>query len=148
MKYQCTIEIDKPIAEVIEKMQDPDAMQYWMEGFLRMEPMYGNPGTEGAKANIYFLNRGKEFVLLETILIMNLPQNMKLQYEGKGVRNTVEMFFQSIGEKNTRIVSENEFFFTGAMKYFAWMMKSMFKKQSMKYLIAFKAYVEEGASVS
>ncbi len=147
MMYQCKITIEKPISEVVEKMEDPNSMQYWMEGFLRMEPISGEPGTLGAKSKIYFMNKGKEFSLLETILEQNMPDDIKLQYEGPSVTNTVHMQFKEIGPNQTQIISDNQFNFSGFMKYFAWMMKGMFSKQSMKYLHAFKAFVEEGKTV-
>jgi len=63
-------------------------------------------------------------------------------YEAKGVWNLVSNHFEARGENQTRYLSEQEFRFTGFMKYMAMFMPGAFKKQTLRHMNAFKAFAE------
>ena len=48
MKYTVETEIDQPIEKVIELFDNPDNMQYWMDGLISFEHLSGTPGQPGA----------------------------------------------------------------------------------------------------
>ena len=68
MLTQTTVIINKPIKEVWEFFKNPDNLKLWLGGFQRFEQVSGTPGTVGAKAKHYFLEKGKELVLDEEII--------------------------------------------------------------------------------
>jgi NRPS condensation-like uncharacterized protein len=59
-----------------------------------------------------------------------------------GVVNTISNKFEKISENQTRYYTENEFKFHGFMQFVAFLMPGAFKRQSQKYLDAFKKFAE------
>lgn len=147
MQYTIFNIIQSDINTVITKFTDPEGIKHWMEGFIKMEAIAGTPGEVGAKTNMHFMHKGKQMTILEEILEQNLPNQIKFAYHSPMGFNTVEMRFEVQENGDVKQINTSYFKFKGIMKLFAPLMKGMFKKQSFKYLDAFKAYVETGASV-
>lgn len=143
MKYSVEIEINKPIAKVIELFDNVDNMKQWMEGLQTFEHISGTAGQVGAKSKLTFIMGSREIEMIETITVRNLPAEFSGTYEAKGVFNIVSNKFQSVGENKTRYISEQEFQFSGFMKLIGFLMPGTFKKQSMKYLQDFKNFAEK-----
>ena len=79
--------------------------------------------------------------MVETITRRNLPDEFSGTYEAKGVKNwVVNRFVDESGK--TRWIAEQEFQFTGIMKFIAPFMRGAFPKQTQKYLEQFKAFAE------
>ena len=144
MKYTVSNTINKPLDEVIEKFMDPEGVKHWMEGFQRMEHLEGTPGEVGAKSDFYFLHKKKEMKIRETILEKNLPHQMKFAYESPMGYNEVEMQFEKLSDNSVKQINNSYFELKGFMKIMGFFTKGMFKKQSLKFLNAFKNYVEQG----
>jgi len=142
MKYETEIEINQPIDKVIKLFDDPDNMGKWMEGLQSFEHLSGTPGQPGAKSKLKFKMGRREMEMIETIKVRNLPQEFSGTYETKGGLNNVSNRFVKISETKTKHITEQEFLFKGVMKVMAPLMKGMFKKQSMKYAVAFKNFAE------
>ncbi len=143
MKYSLTNTINKPLAEVAEKFGDPDGIKHWMEGLQKIERVSGTPGKTGAKSNFHFLHKNREMVISETILEENLPNQMKFSYDSAMGRNIVEICFESISDKEVKQTSNTTMELKGGMKIMGFLFKGMFKKQSLKYMTAFKEYAEK-----
>ncbi len=79
----------------------------------------------------------------ETILEENLPDQIKFGYTSSMGYNEVEMQFEKIEDKVVKQTNNSYFEMRGIMKLFAPLMKGMFKKQTIKYMTACKAYVEQ-----
>jgi len=106
-----------------------------------------NPGQEGARMSLSYKMGKREMNLVETIIKRNLPDELYMTYDTKGVHNIQKNYFKEKGDK-TRWVSETEFQFSGfGMKLMAFFMPRAFKKQSLKYMQDFKAFAEKGESV-
>ena len=142
MKYTSEIEINRPVDKVIELFDNPDNMYNWMEGLQSFEPISGTPGQPGAKSRLKFKMGKREIEMIETITVRNLHDEFSGTYEAKGVFNIVKNKFISLPGNRTKYVSEQEFQFKGFMKIIAFLMPGVFKKQSMKYLSAFKNFAE------
>lgn len=143
MKYTVEIEINKSLKEVIALFDNEENAFKWMEGLVAWDHISGEKGAVGAKSKMMFKMKSREVEMVETILEKNLPQNMKMSYEAKGVYNLVNNRFEDVGNNKTRYLTEQEFQFQGfMMKFFGAIMPGMFKKQSMKYLNDFKAFAE------
>lgn len=143
MKYTVDIEINAPIDRVIELFDNPDNMDKWMEGLISFEHLSGTAGQPGAKSRLLFKMGKREIEMVETITVRNLPHEFSGTYEAKGVMNIVSNKFIELPDNRTKYITEQEFQFKGFMKIIAFLMPGMFKKQSMKYLIDFKKFVEK-----
>lgn len=142
MKYTAEIEINKPIGEVIALFDNPDNLFKWMEGLQSFEHISGTAGQPGATSKLIYKMGKRDVEMIETIITRNLPDEFTGSYEAKGVFNIVKNKFQKNGENKTVYITEQEFQFKGLMKCIAVLMPGAFKKQSMKYLTAFKKFAE------
>ncbi len=80
--------------------------------------------------------------MIETITKRNLPEEFTGTYEAKGVFNIAKNSFIPIDENKTKYVTEQEFQFSGFMKLMGAVMPGAFKKQTLKYMKAFKEFAE------
>jgi len=143
MKYTVSNTINKPLEEVIEKFKDPEGVKHWMEGLQKIEHLSGTPGEVGAKSDFYFLHKKKEMKISETILEQNFPNQIKFAYQSPMGYNEVEMQFEKITDNSVKQINNSYFELKGIMKIMSFMLKGMFKKQSLKFMTAFKDYVEK-----
>jgi hypothetical protein len=143
MQYTVSNTIHKPLTEVVEKFRDPESVKHWMEGFQKGVLLEGIIGEVGAKTDFYFLYKNKEIIITETILEQNFPNQIKFAYQSKMGYNEVEMLFESIDEGSVRQINNSYFEMKGFKTLLGILFKGMFKKQSLKYMEAFKKYVEE-----
>jgi hypothetical protein len=142
MKYKSEIDINLPIARVIELFDNPDNMKKWMKGLQSFEHISGTPGQPGAKSKLKFKIGKREIEMIETITVRNLPDEFTGTYEAKGVFNIVKNYFVDLGNGKTKYMNENEFRFKGVMKFFALIMPGAFKKETLKQLTNFKNFAE------
>lgn len=143
MKYTVSIDIDKPIDMVIELFDNPDNYGKWMEGLQSYETIEGEQGQPGTKSKFKFKMKKREIEMIETIKVRNFPEEYIVTYEADGVFNTVINRFEKISDTKTKCINEQEFQFSGIMKFIGFLMPGAFKKQSQKYLQDFKNYVEK-----
>ena len=127
---------------MVALFDDADNMDQWMDGLQSFEPISSNPGQDGAKSKLRFKMGKREIEMIETILVRNLPHEFSCTYEAKGVFNIVKNRFEKISDIKTRYITENQFQFKGFMKIIGLLMPGAFKKQSYKYLEAFKKFAE------
>lgn len=143
MKYTCEIEINKPVERVVELFDDPKLMGQWMKGLQSFEHISGTPGQVGAKSKLRFKTGKREMEMIETITKRNLPEEFSGTYEANGVLNFGKNRFVPLAGNKTKYISEQEFQFKGPMmKTIGFLFPGAFKKQSMKYLVDFKDFVE------
>lgn len=148
MKYTTEIVVDLPREEFIKKLDNPDNMKHWMRGLTSYDVVSGEPGQEGARMNMKFKMGKRDMEMVETIIKSNFPEEFHATYDAKGVHNIQKNFFHEVSETQTKWVSESEFQFAGfGMKVMAFLIPSMFKKQSMQYANDFKNFAENGTSV-
>ncbi|MGB5376741.1 SRPBCC family protein [Muriicola sp.] len=149
MKYITEIVIHLPLSEFIKKLNNPDNLKHWQKDLISYRHLSGNPGVEGSRMELIYKMGKREVVLIETILTRNLPHELHVTYDAKGVHNIQHNYFKAIGEDSSKWISESEFRFNGFfMKLMAFMMPGIFKKQSVKYLKDFKAFAEDKRSES
>ena len=147
MKYTTKIVVDVPREEFIKKMDNLENMKHWQQGLIGYEQLSTNPGQEGARMSLRYKMGKREMNLVETIIKRNLPDELYMTYDTKGVHNIQKNHFKEEGDQ-TPWVSETEFQFSGfGMKLMAFFMPGAFKKQSLKYMQDFKAFAEKGKSV-
>ena len=148
MQYTTEIIVDLPREEFIKKLDNPENMKHWQRGLVNYKLLSTTPKKEGAKMELQYKMGKRDMVLVETIMKYNLPDELHVTYDTKGVHNIQKNYFKVIDDTTTRWVSETEFQFSGfMMKLIGFLMPNSFKKQSQQYLQDFKAFAETGTSV-
>ncbi len=143
MKYSNHVIINKPLERTIELFDSIENLYKWMPGLQSYEHVSGEPGQPGAVAKMKFVMGKREIEMTETITERNFPHEFHGIYETKGVRNPQKNYFTAVDDNTTKYESVSEFEFDGfGMKLMGWLMPGAFKKQSQKYLDAFKAFAE------
>lgn len=149
MKYSTEITIDLPRDETLKIFNNPENMKHWQRGLMGYKMLSGTPGKEGAKMELHYQMGKREVVMIETIIKEELPDLWHATYDAKGVHNFQKNFFHELENSKTRWVSETEFEFSGIfMKLMGRLMPKAFKKQTLKFMEDFKAFAEEGISVT
>jgi hypothetical protein len=143
MKYTISNTINQPINVVATKFMEPNGALQWMEGLQKIERLSDNPYEVGAKSRFHSLHKNKKFVIDETILEQNMPNQIKFAFNSPMGYNEVEMVFEQLNDNSTKQINHSYFQLKGIMKLLGPLMKGMFKKQSMKYLNAFKEFAEK-----
>lgn len=143
MKYTVSNTINKPLDVVIAKFKEPEGAKHWMEGLQKIERLSGNTHEVGAKSDFHFIHRNKEMKISETILEQDLPRQIKFGFQSAMGYNEVEMIFEKLSDNTVKQTNNSYFELKGFMKIMSFLLKGMFKKQSMKYLNGFKEYVEK-----
>ena len=143
MKYQVEIEIDKPLNEVVALFENRSNDKLWMEGFVEKIPIKGKEGELGAKSKVVFEMGKRKMEMVEEITEKSLPDSYVTTYTTPSVFNIVKNSFIKVDDNTTLYRTEQEFQFkTFMMKVMGFLMPGAFKKQSMKYHKAFKAFAE------
>ena len=143
MLTQTTVIINKPIREVWAFFKNPDTLKLWLGGFQRFEHVSGIPGTVGAKAKHYFLEKGKELVMDEEI-IEEIPEKKFVGTLGSPMMvNTVTNYFNDLGNGQTEYSLSSDTQFKGFFwKQIGPLMKSEFKKRQENDLQRLKQVLE------
>lgn len=141
MKYNCSIEIDRPRNEIIPLFEDTDRMGEWQDGFISFEHISGEMGAAGSKAKIKYKMGSREIDMVETMESYDLPDEMVAIYEADKVWNRNINRFTDL-EDRTRWDMECEFQCGGFVKLMAFFMPGMFRKQTEKMMSDFKRFAE------
>lgn len=144
MKYQCQVEINAPIDDVVQLWNNEAHFHRWQDGFESITVLEGDKGEVGSKSRILLKSNKRSMVLTETILINDLPREKKGLYEHEHMDNTQSSRFETIDENTTRYISEVEYVkFKGFLpKLMGMLFPRMFKKQSQKWMDQFKIFGE------
>jgi hypothetical protein len=149
MKYTCEITVKLPLEAFIKKFNNADNMKHWQKGLESYEHISGTPGYVGSKMNLSYNMGNRSMQLVETITKNELPYELHMTYDTKGLHNIQENSFVQTPEGHTKWTSYNEFIPTSFMlRMMTLLMPGVFKKQSMTYLKDFKKFAEQNTSVS
>jgi len=143
MLTETKIIINKPVKDIWEFLQKPDNLKPWLTGLQKVEHVSGEPGTVGAKARHYFLERGKELVLDEEILEV-IPEKKLVGTLGSSMMlNTVTNSFTDLGNGQTEYSISSDTQFKGFLwKQIGPLMKGEFKKRQEKDMQTLKEVLE------
>lgn len=142
MKLMNSVEINKPMQEVLELFKNPDNRRHWMEGFVSSTLLSGTEGQPGAKSKLKFIIGKRKLEMIETLLVNKLPDEYTCSYEGNGVFNSVKCMIAEITDTKTDFCIVQEFQFKGFMKVIGFLMPGAFRKQAIKSLEDFKRFAE------
>lgn len=137
MTYTKEITINKNIKTVFEKLTSPEFMTEWQESLDSYEK------NEAGNWVYTDSHSRKTMKITEKILEKKAPTTFKVEYTTSGVLNIMDNKLESIDEKTTRWISDNEFTFTNLMmKVVGLLFGGSFPKQTEKDMHAFKKAVE------
>lgn len=149
MQYTTEILINKPLTEVIKKMNSVENLKHWQDGLESTEHISGIPGEFGAKMKLNYSFGKRKMEIMETITKQDFPNEFHATFTTKGVRNIQQNYFESTKNGDTKWVSKNEFQpTTFKMSAMLFLMPGAFKKQTKTYMTNFKNFTEQGISVS
>ena len=113
MLTQTTVIINKSIREVWDFFKNPANLKLWLGGFQRFEQVSGIPGTVGAKAKHYFLEKGKELMVDEEIMEV-IPEKKFLGTLASSMMvNTVTNYFNDLPNNQTEYSLSSDTQFKG-----------------------------------
>lgn len=143
MHYTIETDIERGRDEVVALFNDPDNLKHWQEGLVSLTHRTGELGQPGATSDILFDMNGRKVEMLETIEVMNLPDEFTAVYTAKGVWNRNQNLFSQNPDGTTHWKQVNEFRCSGLfLKLMTVVAPGMFRKQSQKYMDAFKDFCE------
>lgn len=149
MKYSNSIIIEKPLEEVIQKIDNIDNLKHWQRGLTSAEHLSGTPREIGAKMKMIYKFGKRKMVLIETITKNNFPHEFNATYDAKGLHNIQQNFFEELLDGTTKWTSHSEFQASSFMfKAMMFIMPRAFKKQSLQYMNDFKKFAETGFSAT
>ena len=145
MKFECSVNIELPKAEVLRLWQDEALYPQWQKGFKSKRLLQGNAGEKDAVSEIILDFKGKDMQLKETVVENKLPDFKKVYIEHKHMCNFLTDSFESINDQQTKWTAEVEYTdFIGFMpKLMAKLFPSLFKNQVQKWLDDFKVHAEK-----
>ena len=109
MKFKGSIEINKPAELVAELYANTENLKEWQDGFVKKELLSGNEGSPGAVSQLYYSQGGRNMILKETIVSIDLPDSFEGHYHHKHMDNTMKCSFVSIAPNKTRYEYEFEY---------------------------------------
>lgn len=145
MKYTNEISINLPVHKVIFYFDNPDNLLLWQEGLISFEHQSGEPGQPGAISILKYKSGKREIEMIETIKVRNLPEEFSGTYTMKGIVNNIHNSFEEVDANTTKWISTSDFQIKGHffMKIMAFLFPGLFKKQSLKFMKAFKDFAEQ-----
>lgn len=143
MNYTIKNNIKASLNTVANKIADPKAAKEWTEGLESVEQIESEYCKVGSKRKLTYKFGKKEMIMTETILENDLPKSIKFAYDSSMGRNIVELVFEELSSNETQQTCHTEIQINGWMKYVSFLFGGMFKKQTQKYMEAFKSYAEK-----
>lgn len=141
MKYTVEVLISKDLETVVRELRSQEAAFKWMDTLESFDLIEGELDQIGSKYKMVFNNKGRKEEMVETITAFDPPKQITTTYEMGSVWNECVNKFEAKGSV-TSYVMETTFKFGFPWILFVWLMKPMFKKQTLKGMHDFKKYVE------
>ncbi|MEM8510208.1 MAG: SRPBCC family protein [Bacteroidota bacterium] len=141
MQYTIETIIEKSLEEVLEQFHTPSNYMKWMPGITSYRKISDHQREAGSKSIFEFTMNGKDFTIEETI-VKNDMREIIAEYISSGTLNVQTTVFSKIDQDKTRYSVNEAFKLKGFMKVIGLLMPGSFKKQTKKFVEAFKNFVE------
>lgn len=141
MKYTTEVIINKDLDTCITAIQSKEAAFKWIKGLEAFDLIEGEEGKVNSKYKMVFKNGEKTSEMTETLVKVNPPTNITTTYEMGSVKNVCVNSFKG-NEVQTTYSMETSFKFGFFITLFIWLLKPMFKKETLSGMVSFKNYVE------
>ena len=144
MKFKLELVITKPIAEVWRIFTDPENTNRWQPSLTKIEPISGAQGLPGAVSKLTYEEGGREFSLIEKVMLRDEPNQFDVIYENEFTDNPMRNTFKKHTENETLWSIEAEYHFkTLLMKLLGPLLKRNFVQRTQKDMDRFKELVED-----
>ena len=142
MKCHYQIDINLPLNQVLQLMNNTDYYHRWQRGLISTKLIKGENGKPGAKRRIYIKIAGQRVKMIETILDNQPPEKWQARYTSSGLKSIQTNFFKSKDENTTQWDTYSEFSFSGGMVLVSKVMPQVFKERARLTQTDFKAFAE------
>ena len=142
MKCHHQIDIQLPIDQVLQLINNPDYYHRWQRGLISTELIKGKNGEPGAKRRIYIKIAGQRVKMIETILDYQPPEKWQARYTTNGMKSIQTSIFKSKDEHVTQWDCYSEFNFSGGMVFISKVMPQVFKERARLTQTDFKSFAE------
>lgn len=140
MNYISEIEIDLPRNEVLKLFHNDDFIKSWQPNIKSVTRIKGTKYQKDCVTKFLYDNKGKDFLITETILHTDYPDTYEALYEAKNMKNwEINTLIDTDGK--TLWHAKHIFKMSGFM-IFLGLFKGMFLKQSNNDMLAFKRAAE------
>ena len=141
MKSHVELDIHGRQEDLAELFADPQNNPQWMDDIDHIEPLHGEPGDTGS---VYRMvpKRG-HMVFVATVVGRALPTRLQLLLEGQGVSMRATDTFLRLSERETKLISDEEFSFEGFFaRITGWFGRWEIARAHRRHLEAFKRFAE------
>ncbi|EWS82729.1 SRPBCC family protein [Brachybacterium phenoliresistens] len=157
MRFTVRLEIALPREKVLDLLTDPAQRPKWLRGLVRHEPVHGREGQVGTVSTVE-LRSGKGTMQCTETITRREPEDLGqarpeqvVRYEREilapGMWSAARERLSVAGPERTLWESENEYRFTGAMRWFAPFLRRAFIAQTRSHMEDFRAFAEHGTDV-
>jgi uncharacterized membrane protein len=106
------IRIDCPVEHAWQTFKNVELMPEWVQGFLSLETIEGEPESAGSKHRLLFQEGKRQIEMIQTVVAFDPNERFVFTAATKGMRNACETTFAADGE-GTIIRSSNQFIADG-----------------------------------
>lgn len=107
-QYTVSVEVHADIEQAWDVFMDESKMSQWLKGFTSMETIEGEPLTVGSKYKMFFEERGREVVLVETVRAIHPPTQFAFDLDHELMNSTVDVTLERRGRGVTMISSRTD----------------------------------------
>ena len=142
-QYSVSVEVQADIERAWDVFMDESKMDQWLIGFKSMEIIEGDPLTVGSKHKMFFEDRGREVVLVETVQSIRPPREFVFDLDHELMNSTVRMTLEEPSRGVTLISSHTNVEPTKILwKILMFFMVPSIKKRQRQNLENLKALIE------
>jgi len=144
MKFNSSTTINAPREQVVQLFMDRKLLAEHQDGFIKKDLISGDYGQDGSVSKIYFKQGKGQMELTETIQSNQLPDSIETFIHHEHMDNNYKCSFIDRGDQTTEYKVEGEYVTVrGFMpKMMMKLFPGMFRKQSEKWMVNFKNFVE------
>lgn len=147
LSYNEDIIINSNIDNVMKLHEDPSLIKNYMNGFISYNIIKGKSRETGSVAEITVIFNPKKpisrkIVMVEEIVISDLPNQKIITYNTGSVKNTITYRFLELEENKTQFSRIHEYEFNTYNKVSSFFMSKKIKRNSYSYLNDFKIFAE------
>jgi len=143
VKYQSSVEINKPVEKVFSVFTDINATKNWIPEFKSVSVVQQLPNQVGSEYNVVVSNNEQEVAMKQKVLEFVKNESAKYRYNLGGMLKLNDFQFSSEGNTTkitqTTTVKSNEFLMSSMLPLF----KGKLVEQDQVYLNNFKDYIEK-----
>lgn len=142
MKFRSEIDIDKPIGQLVEIIQDPECTIKWLDGLRSVKHVSGEYRQPGSKSKVVFDSPAGRLLITETIIRNELPEQYVIRYDGQGYVSYSNYQFEKLSGDSTRFIINQQVELRGALKLAGGLLKGTMSRQLKKSTASFKRFAE------